>query len=58
MLVTFFLSDLEKILEGTSGKYCVGDEVGYLLINIFIAFLALHLFRVPTVGLELACDGG
>ena len=25
----FLLTDLEKILQNTSGKYCVGDEVGH-----------------------------
>ena len=31
LMFTAFLIDLEKILEQTSGKYCVGDEVGHFL---------------------------
>lgn len=37
----FLLTDLERILQNTSGKYCVGDEVGHITLKRIHQYLGV-----------------
>ena len=49
----FILSGLEKLLQSTAGKYCIGDEVPSLSKNCSLIYIYIYIYIYISLSL---CD--
>ena len=47
----FILSGLEKLLQSTAGKYCIGDEVPSLSKNCSLIYIYIYIYIYISLSL-------